>query len=380
MRRIDCTPRSDWQQRVSQLGLVWHSRPDGSAYWDERAAWAFTPDEVAVLETATAELYRLYLAAGQHVIDADRLGELGIPSFCHAAIRAAWDGEPRALNLGRFDLGWDGSGPPKLFEFNADTPTSLLEAAVVQWDWKQAVFPAADQFNSLHEALVARWREIAPPPGTSRLYLAAAADASGEDEVTIAYHADCAAEAGIATSLIAMGDIGWDRDIRRFVDLDGRAMGAICKLYPWEWLVHEPFGRQVIDSLSTTLWMEPIWKMLWSNKAMLAVLWELFPGHPNLLETRRRPLAGAQVEKPILGREGANVRIIGAEGGAASDGLYGAEGFVYQALYPLPGRDDQRPVIGSWTVDGAPVGIGIREDGPITGNLARFVPHLILEQ
>lgn len=378
MRRIACTPRPDWQARVSQLGLVWHSRPDGSPYWDERAAWAFTPRQVETLEAATAELYRLYVAAGQHVIDHDRLSELGIAASCHQAIRDAWDAEPRALNLGRFDLGWNGEGPPKLFEYNADTPTSLLEAAVVQWDWKAALFPAADQFNSLHEALVARWREIAPPPGTSRLYLAAMAEASGEDAVTIAYHADCAAEAGIESSLIAIDDIGWDPALRHFVDLDGRAMRAICKLYPWEWLVQDDFGAQVIESLSSTLWMEPIWKMLWSNKAMLAILWDLFPGHPNLLETSRTPLAEPQVAKPILGREGANVRIIGAEGDAHSDGPYGGEGVVYQALYPLPGAGDQRPVIGSWTVDGAPVGVGIREDGPITGNLARFVPHVIM--
>jgi glutathionylspermidine synthase len=379
MRRIMCTPRPDWPARVSALGLVWHSQADGRHYWDESAAWVFTPEQMAVLEGATAELYGLYLAAGQHVIDHDRLGELGIPAFCHQAIRDAWEGEPRALNLGRFDLAWHGEGPPKLLEYNADTPTSLLEAAVVQWDWKAQLFPVDDQFNSLHEALVARWREIAPPPGTSRLYLAGMAEASGEDAVTLAYHADCAAEAGIDTSLIAIDDIGWDPALRRFVDLDGRAMRAIFKLYPWEWLLRDDFAPHVLDSLSSTLWMEPIWKMLWSNKAMLAILWELFPGHPNLLETRRTPLAGAQVEKPILGREGANVRIIGGEGDIASDGPYGDEGFVYQALCPLPGAGDQRPVIGSWTVDGAPVGIGIREDGAITGNLARFVPHLIRE-
>jgi glutathionylspermidine synthase len=382
MKRLSLPPRAGWQARVAERGLTWHSQPDGTPYWDESAAWAFTPDEIAVLESATAELYRLYLEAGQHVLDKGRLAEFGIPALCHRAIREAWEGEPRAPNLGRFDLGWDGSGQPKLFEFNADTPTSLLEAAVIQWDWREQVMPHADQFNSLQEALVARWAEIAPPPGTSRLYLAHAGDASGEDAVTTAYMADTAAAAGIECAFIAMEDIGWDQARRRFVDLDGRAMDAIWKLYPWEWLVRDEFGRQVIDSLDSTLWMEPVWKLLWSNKAMLAVLWELFPGHPNLLPAARQPLHGAQVKKPILGREGANVTILpdGADGapGASRPGDYGAEGHVWQALYPLPGQGQQRPVIGSWVVDGAPVGIGIREDGAITGNLARFVPHVIL--
>ncbi|MGK3844921.1 glutathionylspermidine synthase family protein, partial [Enterococcus faecium] len=94
--------------------------------------------------------------------------------------------------------GYDGAGPPKLFEFNCDTPTSLLEAAVVQWDWKEAVFPALGQYNDLHEALVAKWRDIAPylPP---RVHFAHADEDSGEDAVTVAYLRDTAEAAGIAT-------------------------------------------------------------------------------------------------------------------------------------------------------------------------------------
>jgi glutathionylspermidine synthase len=34
-------------------------------------------------------------------------------------------------------------------------------------------------------------------------------------------------------------------------------------------------------------------------------------------------------------------------------------------------------VIGAWIVDGEPCGLGIREDGLITGNTAKFVPHVV---
>ena len=42
----------------------------------------------------------------------------------------------------------------------------LLEAAVIQWSWKEERFPHLDQYTSLHERLVAKWRDIAPllPP------------------------------------------------------------------------------------------------------------------------------------------------------------------------------------------------------------------------
>lgn len=132
----------------------------------------------------------------------------------------------------------------------------------------------------------------------------------------------------------------------------------------------------MIESLPTTLWIEPIWKIVWSNKAILPVLWKLFPGHANLLEASRTPLEGDQVVKPLLAREGANVTLLrdGREA-ARSDGRYG---FVYRRLFELAGKGDRRPVFGSWVVDGQPAGLGIREDGPITGNLARFVPHVIV--
>lgn len=376
MERVDLSPRPDWRARVEALGLVWHTAGD-RPYWDESACYRFRADEIATIEHATAELYRLFLAAGQHVLDRDLLGSFGLPAFCHQAIRDAWEREPSALNFGRFDLRYDGAGPPKLFEFNCDTPTSLLEAAVIQWDWKEVVFPQADQFNSLHDRLIAKWRDIAPPPGASALYLAHVADAAGEDSVTVAYLADTARAAGIETRTILMRDIGWDTATRRFVDLDLRPIDAIFHLCPWEWLVSETFGPHIVESLPTTLWIEPIWKMIWSNKAILPVLWELFPDHPNLLEANRSPLAGDQVVKPLLAREGANVTILRAGREVArSGGRYGAEGFVYQRLFELSGTGDRRAVLGSWVVDGEPAGLGIREDGAITGNAARFVPHV----
>ncbi len=377
MRRTTLVPRADWQARVEALGLVWHSL-DGQPYWDESACYAFTTAEIAEIEAASAELYRLYLAAGEHVIAEGRLGELGIPRPAWDAVAAAWEAEPPALNFGRFDLGYSGDGPPKLFEFNCDTPTSLLEAAVIQWDWKQAVFPMLDQYNGIHEALVAQWQAIAPLLGGGPLHFAHMADLAGEDSVTVAYLRDTAEEAGLATLAVEMAAIGWAHGARRFVDGADRAIDSVFHLYPWEWLLAEDFAPMLVESLATTRWIEPIWKTLWSNKAILPILWELFPGHPNLLEAGTRPIGGDQVAKPLFGREGANVSIRwGDKVVAESDGDYVEQGWIYQRFHALRDFGGGYPVIGSWVVDGVPVGMGIREDGLITGNTARFVPHVI---
>lgn len=380
MIRTPVAPRPDWQAKVEGEGLIWHTA-EGRPYWNESVCYRFTAAQIAEIEAATAELYALFLAAGERIVaDPALMARLGIPAPFHAAIRAAWEAEPPALNFGRFDLGYDGVTPPKLFEFNCDTPTSLLEAAVIQWSWKEEVFPQLDQFTSLHEALVAKWRDVAPHL-PALLHFTHAQEAAGEDAVTTAYLRDTAAAAGIATAAVGIEEIGIDHDRRCFVDAEERPIAAVFKLYPWEWLAHEEFADALLDTLRTgeTVWIEPVWKMLWSNKGVLAVLWELFPDHPNLLPASFDVPEGDAVAKPLLSREGANVSI--RKGGrvvAETDGDYGEEGYVYQALYPLPEpAPGCFPVIGSWVVDGVPCGIGIREGERITGNTARFVPHVI---
>jgi glutathionylspermidine synthase len=376
MKRKTRLPRANWQEKVEALGLIWHSA-GGEPYWDESAYYSFTAAQIDEIQSASETLYALFIEAGQSVIDRNLFSHFGIADAWVPAIIAAWDGEPPALNYGRFDLGYDGKSPPKLFEFNCDTPTSLLEAAVVQWQWKEDVFPAKDQCNGVHDALVARWAEISPRvDGLS--YFTHAADDVGEDMITVSYMRDVAVEAGLDTIPILINDIGWHDKLNRFVDLNDQPIEALFHLYPWEWLVAEEFGQQVVASTSNTAWIEPIWKMIWSNKAILAVLWELFPNHPNLLPASIFPLDGDHVRKPLLAREGANVSIVkGGEIRAETSGHYGSEGYVHQALYDLPGDGQNRPVIGSWMVDGASVGMGIREDGLITGNTARFIPHII---
>ena len=61
---------------------------------------------------------------------------------------------------------FDGTGPAKLLEYNADTPTSMFEAAVFQWTWleqaiERNIIPKrADQFNSIHERLIEAWKKL----------------------------------------------------------------------------------------------------------------------------------------------------------------------------------------------------------------------------
>lgn len=351
-------------------------------YWDESVHYVLEMDEVLSLEADVELLHSMCLEAVENVILTERYAQFGIPEWVWPHIAESWKRRDPYV-YGRFDLRYDGGGPAKLLEYNADTPTSLLEASVIQWHWKTEVFPDDDQWNSVHERLVERWREIRGQLPDNELYFTwSSADPTGEDHITTTYLQETAAEAGLDTVGLAIEEIGWDPVLKRFVDLEEVPMKTVVKLYPWEWVVDEEFGRHAVESLPRTLWVEPLWKMLLSNKTLLAVLWENYPGHPNLLPAFADDpgLLTEYVRKPKLGREGANVSIVAPGYETQTPGVYGEEGYVYQAFDPLPEFDGFRPALGAWIVGDGSAGLGIRETaGLVTDDGAAFVPHRIPE-
>lgn len=391
MRRHTLTPRPHWQQIVEQQGLTFHtpaSLPPGARpYWDESACYEFTAAEVDRLEAAANELQIMCLAAAQHVIDKRRYAELEIPDEAVPLIAWAWNEEPPAL-YGRFDLLYNGHEAPKLLEYNADTPTSLLEAAVIQWYWLKDTHPGEDQFNSLHERLIAKWKDL-DPYLSKPVYFASTAEP--EDQLTVAYLRDTAEQAGLKTRQLLMDEIGWNERRNSFVDNTKYEdpIRSLFKLYPWESLLEEEFAPQCLRTYKEMRWIEPIWKMLLSNKGILPILWELYPGHELLLEARfsgpedvATPLAAGWVRKPLHSREGANIVMRTLDGRTLSTaGPYTDRLHIDQRLGPIASfRDEQGaerfPVLGLWMIDQECGGMGIREDaGPITGNLSSFVPH-----
>ena len=373
MERLLIEPRPDWRAKVEKCGLLFHTGEE--PYWDESVCYCFSAEEIDVLEAATNELHRLCLAAVQQVIDGHLFARFRIPERYVPLILASWEREDLSL-YGRFDLFYDGTGSPQMYEYNADTPTSLLEASVVQWDWLQERSPQFDQFNSIHDKLVARWKESGLKGDT--VHFACVRDHL-EDFATTVYVEDTAMQAGFCTRRLFMDEIGWNG--ARFVDLQNQPVRNVFKLYPWEWLIDERFGPHLLPEPWQVI--EPAWKTVLSNKAILPLLWELFPDHPNLLPAYATPehLGDNFVRKPTLGREGAGITtVVRGQPTAATPPGHGENGeHIYQALRPLPAMGAGYPVIGSWIVRDEAAGIGIREgEGPVTQNTSRFVPHFFV--
>ncbi len=383
MQRIAITPRQRWQELVEKQGFLFHTLDD-VPYWDESVCYKFSEKEILMLESTTQQLHTMCIEAAQYVIDNNLFSLFGIPENIIPLVRHAWDNSDTGFwsLYGRFDLAYDGINPPKMLEFNADTPTSLFEASIVQWFWLKDFKPSADQFNSIDERLRDAWKFINDKYRSSVYHFACLKEARGnisqlqlrEDITNTAYILDTASSVkGLQYYFTDISNITWNG--AAFVDEHQKPVETLFKLYPWEWMVNEVDTASL--GKSTVHWIEPIWKMLWSNKALLPILWKLYPNHPNLLPAYFEPHSTSYVKKPKLSREGANIEIV--QNGKvilSTDGDYGEAGFIYQDIASIPNMDGNYPVIGSWIIGGDAAGMGIRESNSmITDNVSRFVPH-----
>ncbi|EQC00641.1 glutathionylspermidine synthase family protein [Photorhabdus temperata] len=386
MKRIAITERPDWREKATEYGFNFHTM-HGEPYWCEDAYYQFSLAQIEEIENTTAELHQMCLQVVEKVVDSEELlTKFQIPKHCWDFVRSSWITSQPSL-YSRLDLAYDGKSPAKLLENNADTPTSLYESAFFQWIWLEdqmnaGLLPAhADQFNSMQEQLIERFAQLRDEHGFGLLHMVCCQDTQ-EDRGTIQYLQDCALEAGVPTEFLFIEEIGLGEK-GQFTDLQDQVISNLFKLYPWEMMFREIFATKLEDA--GVRWLEPAWKSIISNKALLPMLWKMFPNHPNLLPAYfandNHPAMDSYVIKPLFSREGANIRII--ENGkeiASADGPYGKEGMIIQQFHTLPKFGDSYTLIGSWLVNDQPCGIGLREDRElITQDLSRFYPHIILD-
>jgi glutathionylspermidine synthase len=366
MERLYSTPRPNWQAQIEAAGLSVHA-VDDEIFWNEHACYHFEAREIDEISTATNELESLCLEVVEQVVKHQRYAELHIPEYAWALIESSWRNREQAL-YGRMDFSYDGTHPPKLLEYNAATPIGLLESSLIQKHWLEEVRPVDSQFNCIHERLVAAWERY-----TSETIHFTCRDTQPWLYWNTAYLADTAIQAGRASKIVFIEDIQWNG--KTYVDEDNNPIKSLFKLCAWEWMLEDVFGKLLQASTHV---IEPAWKMILSNKALMVLLWQLFPGHPNLLPAyfEEGILTGNYVKKPLLGRLGDNISLYHDSGNFITDGDFNQGPFIYQQAQLLPNFDGNYALIGSWLIAGKASGILVREDdSPITRGVSRIVPH-----
>lgn len=391
MKLEKLTPLTD--EYLESIGFVWHTDSDNSSYVSDEIV-VISEEEANAYYEATNELYDMFAEAGQYVIDNDLFHELNIPFNLVEVIKESWENEVHWHLYSRFDLagGIDGQ-PIKLIEFNADTPTSLFETAIIQWAMlKKNGLDEASQFNSLYESLkdnfkriitldtdIEKFEEYYSTLGWKILF--SSISTSAEDINTTKLLQHIASEAGFNTDFEFIENVQFnDEGIYK----NNEAFEFWFKLIPWENIGIEESElalllTQIIKDKKAIIF-NPAYTLMFQSKGFMKILWDLYPNHPLLLETSFEPLVGKkQVEKRCFGREGANTKIINIDGSIEleTSGEYEGHKAIYQEFVEFPkdekGNLYQAGVFYAYEA----CGLGFRRGGKILNNMSKFVGHMI---
>jgi len=381
LRRLRTSTPDLFQHRLRALGLL-EPGPDGATYWNTGAAYALAPAVALIWLKAADAVHDMCLKAINTIVRERDYAAFGIENAgMIAAIERSWQARETTF-LGRMDFSLGADGVPKLLDYEADGPVCLPEASYLQWEWFEAWKAAEgrggeDQENLVYEKLIAMWKGLRLG---GRLCIASGGDADGDgnpldtaERFTAEYLAETAREVGLNVHLCGIGQVGWDTEALCFTDADDQVLELLVKLYPWHWMERETNADAL--PLSKTRFLPQAWTRLLADKALLAVLWRMFPDSPYLLPAALEPgvLDMPAVAKPRRGWDGEGVSLPGQPSATEHGPL------VWQAHCPLPVLDGVHTAPSVWMVDGEAAGLSFREsNGPVTRIDARFVPHMLL--
>jgi glutathionylspermidine synthase len=391
MNLLKLEPLTD--EYLESIGFVWHTDEDNSSYIADEVV-KVSQDEANAYYEACNELYDMFCEAGEHVIENDLFHDINIPFNLVENIKESWENDVHWHLYSRFDLagGLDGT-PIKLIEFNADTPTSLFETAIIQWALLKANgLDEASQFNNLYEALkqnfkrtitldsdIEKFDEYYADLGWKILF--SSISSSAEDENTTKLLQHIATEAGFNTDFEHIDKVEFNDE---GIFKDEESFEFWFKLIPWEDIaIDESELALILTEIikdKKAIIINPAYTLMFQSKGFMKILWDLYPNHPLLLETSFEPLEGKkQVEKRCFGREGANIKIINNDGSieTQTEGEYEGHKAIYQEYVELNtdsnGVTYQAGVFYAYEA----CALGFRRGEKILDDMSKFVGHII---
>lgn len=335
------------------------------------------------LETATDELHQMFMHATDYVLEhPELLAKFSLPKNLNEKIKRSWSNRANQLVTSRFDFSMSEHGL-KVYEYNCDSASCYMEVGKVQGKWLKhfQVKGGTDAGTALFSHLVKAWQARAIDSVIHILQ---------DDDPEETYHAlfmkNAIEAAGHQCKILVGIDSLTCNTNNEIEDSAGIKIQWIWKTWAWETALDEIRANQddVINkvqhkkslkpSLSDVLLndnimvFEPLWTLIPSNKAILPVLCMLFPNHPYLLNTSFELTDELKqtgyVSKPVVGRCGANIKIIDENKQviAEKSGNFETRDQIYQTLFPLPYVEGKYVQVCTFTTNGHYAGSGVRVD------------------
>lgn len=343
------------------------------------------------LVRATNELHLMYLHATDKVLKEDSLlRHFNIPEILWSRVRLSWQNRRYQMMTGRLDFCMDERGL-KVYEYNADSASCHTEAGLILGKWaKQAGFPEQPWYQSgdpgchLLTALSESWKHSDAVP-----FVHIMQDDDKEENYHALFMQKALLEAGFDSKILhGLADLHWDRR-GRLVDDEDRQVACVWKTWAWETVLEqlrqESEGQNVAPPIRTghpendvrlidvllrpeVNVFEPLWTSIPSNKAILPVLWSLFPNHRYLLEStfelNDNLRQSGYAIKPIAGRRGDNIGLVDHHAQLLDEtkGQFAEQKNIYQQLWCLPNVAERHIQVCTFTVGGHYGGACLRSD------------------
>ena len=390
MKLLKVKPLSN--QYLENLGLNWHTDDDNTPYIGDEII-EISQNEANAYYEAANELYDMFVNAAQYVIDNNLFHELGIPFNLVQIIKDSWENEVHWHLYGRFDLaGGTGGKPIKLIEFNADTPTSVFETAIIQWALlKENNMESVAQFNDFYDALHDNFKRLVTLNGDLDNFdkhyegwkiLFSSVAGNQEEEKTTKLLQNIATQAGFQTEFAYVDEVEFSDEDGIFYN--GENYEFWFKLLPWEVIaIEESDLAMILQNIiknQKAIILNPAYTLLFQSKGILKILWDLYPNHPLLLESSFEPIIGKKcVKKPFLAREGANIAIFDENGVKIkeTDGEYKNQKFLYQEFYEFDSDEAKNLYQAGVFFAYEACALGFRKGGLVIDNASKFIAHYI---
>jgi len=338
--------------------------------------------------------------------DDNLLLRFNIPVSLWPRLRKSWENRRGQIITGRFDFAVSQRGI-KVYEYNADSASCYMEAGRVQGKWAShfGVSEGEDPGAGLTAELVDAW---AASGVQGMLHIMQ--DENNEETYHAEYIRAAAEAAGLACRIIrGVSELSWNEK-GEIVDREGTPILFVWKTWAWETALEQiraecededarpplrtgaDAGKapRLVDVLlrPEVMVYEPFWTLIPSNKAMLPLLWKIFPNHPYLLNSQYE-LTGdfnrrGYVTKPIAGRCGFNISLFDKHDNLLKEtrGGFHRQDQIYQRLWKLPRIDGYRTQVCTFAVRGRYAGSCVRVDKSliITGDSELMPLRIVVDE
>lgn len=392
----------DWLDQ-SPASLAYIAR-DGGHMVDEADATKYAYYKISEsvhnqIRDATSELHLLFVHATEHVLlNPTKYWHLfDFPAdYWPMALKSF---EKKELSLaGRFDFSISDRGV-KCYEYNADSASCLYECGFMQDAFMKACHldEGIDGGAETASAVTAAWKSRFENAEIKNPVVHFMCDSSDTEELYhMEYMIQLAKAGGVVCKIISNLNGTKFSDEGYILDRDGERIHHLWKTWSYTTLLSQLESQGPVRAAGDSVRLidlcfsehvgviEPVWTAITANKAILPVLYELFPLCPYLLESSMKLTASLKkaagyVTKPISGRCGENVTLHinkpeefdlagpgfdedDPEGILASDGRFDECPLVYQELCPLIRINEAFIQINTFCAGGRYAGTVLRVD------------------